>query len=116
MSAITDNFFRDLANIVRPLSAPKPKPRGAYSATLTVDGLDIDVTYDIEGQDLRATAYDPSEREYATLVTAAIGCVDITPWSKRLGLDDALDDHFDEARYGGPDDFDYDRSKEEGAL
>lgn len=117
MSTAADNrFFREAADIARPLSAPKPKPRGAYRATLTVDGLDIDVTYDIEGQDLRATAYDPSEREYATLVTAAIGCVDITPWSKRLGLDDALDDHFDEARYGGPDDFDYDRSKEEGAL
>ena len=113
MSAITDNFLRDLAEIARPLIAPKPKPRGAYSATLTVDGLDVDVTYDIEGRDLRATECDPRECEYAVLVTAAIGCVDITPWAARLGLDELLDDAHSRQ---GPDDFDYDRSKEDGAL
>ena len=56
---------------------------------------------------------DPRECEYAVLVTAAIGCVDITPWAARLGLDELLDDAHSRQ---GPDDFDYDRSKEDGAL
>ena len=74
-----------------PARAPK---RGAHLATLTVDLIDIDVTYNVEGGNYPATEYEQAESTYAVLVTATVGGVDITAWAARLDLDSLLDDYY----------------------
>lgn len=78
-------------------AAPRPRKLGRYCATFTIEGLEVDVTYDLDGTNLPATECDPPECEYPVLVSAELGGVDITPWAERLGLDDLVDEHF--ARY-----------------
>lgn len=92
MSAITDNFFADMAEITRGFGQPKPKKRGALSATITVKGIEVDVTFDMEGTHLRATETDPAEEPFPVLVTAHVDCADITAWDEHLGISNELDD------------------------
>ena len=86
--------YADLLHVVKGLVATTTNiKRGSHLATLTVDLIDVDVTYNVEGGNYPETEYEPAERPFPVLVTAELAGVDITAWADRLDLHALLDDY-----------------------
>jgi hypothetical protein len=71
---------------------PKPKQRqGAHAMDLSIDGLDVLVTYNLEGNYLPASEFEPAEYPAVDLVTVQIGDTIFSGpyaarWNDRLSL------------------------------
>lgn len=77
-----DELMRDMTQ--PPRSKP---PVGRHATQLDIDGVLVDVTYNLVGWNTPATEIEPAEAEYAELVTAHIGGIDVMPLEQRLNLD-----------------------------
>jgi len=71
---------------------PRTKPKyGAYDMLLTIDGFELEVTYDLDGRDLAATRDFPAERADVLVVSVGIGDAEVfgadaDVWNDRLSL------------------------------
>ena len=65
-------------------------PPGAYDGILHVNGIRIDVTYDLDGRHYPATETSPEEFPDRILRTAHIGTENITSLADLIHLDDRL--------------------------
>lgn len=79
----------------RPSKQPR---RGQHLFDMTVDGIEVTATYDMDGKYLQQTDTDPAE--YATIElrsvtiggTELFGC-DADAWDERLQITLAIEDH-----------------------
>jgi hypothetical protein len=77
-----DELMRDMT-----LPPRRPPPVGRHATQLDIDGVLVDVTYNLVGWNTPATEIEPAEAEYAELITAHVGGVDVMPLEQRLNLD-----------------------------
>ena len=88
-----DHFTHPLALV----DTPRRQPRlGDHSCTVTVDGAQIEVGYDLEGSYLPATRDDPAEYPTVSIVSVDFGCGPLfgdhaTAWDERLELWDLIE-------------------------
>lgn len=82
-AAIFGEFVREL---LAPQIERKPRNTGKHGMTVSVDGVDVDVGYDIDADG------------YYIFCAAWIGGVDVTALEDRLGLQTLIDDAHDEAK------------------
>lgn len=78
-----------LEDLMRDMTQPPRKQPavGRNAVQLDIDGVLVDVTYNLVGWNTPATEIEPAEAEYAELVTAHIGGIDVMPLEQRLNLD-----------------------------
>ena len=77
-----DNLFDVMADITNPQAKRLRPIVGKYSMQLDIDGVLVDVTYDVEGWNTPATENDPAEAEYVEIRTAKVGTVDVSTLKK----------------------------------
>jgi hypothetical protein len=83
-----DNLFDVMADITNPQpNRPRLVKPGKYSMQLDIDGVLVDVTYDVEGWNTPATENDPAEAEYVEVRTAKVNGVCVMGWADRLGIE-----------------------------
>jgi hypothetical protein len=80
-----------IESALRAPGLPRPKQReGAHAMDLSIDGLDVLVTYNLEGNYLPASEFDPAEYPAVELITVQIGDTIFSgPWAARW--DDRLE-------------------------
>lgn len=86
LAQVVAEMQQDLANMQQRIAS---KRSGAHEASFTIDGVEISVTYNMEGSYLPATETDPAEPPYKTLVSVVVGSCEV--WGAEAAI---WDDRF----------------------
>jgi hypothetical protein len=82
-----DSIFDFMRDVTNPPNRPQPPRVGKYSIHLDIDGVLVDVTYDVEGWNTPATEYQPAEAEYVEVRSAKVNGVCVMGWADKLNLE-----------------------------